>query len=140
MLDAVRLGGQIEIFASDDLRSIKEVFAEFMRTPDFYELPPDTQEYARDVLVAVSTAEAPTEDYENLMASKKVFPRPTGKMDPASVSSAMHAPGSLQAQNQVAQEQAANAQKSGSIADAERLMSRRAEGLMSNMRQGGGTL
>ena len=140
MLDAVRLGGQIEIFASDDLKSIKEVFAEFMRTTDFYELPPDTQEYARDVLVAVATAEAPNEDYENLMASKKVFPRGTSKTDPAGVAKTMHAPGSLQAQNQVAQEQAARAQRSGSMANAERLMSRRSEGVMSNLRQGGGTL
>ena len=139
MLDAVRLGGEIEVFASDDLKSIKEVFAEFMRTSEFYELPPNTQEYARDVLISVSTASEPNEAYENLMDSKKVFPRATSDMNPQKVVRSMHTPGSLQAQNQVAQEQASRAQRTGSMADAERMITSRSEGVMSNMRNGGGS-
>ena len=140
MLDAVKMGGEIEIFTSDDLDTFKKVFAEFVRTKDFYELPPPTQEYLRDVLVSIATAQAPQEEHEAVMASKKVFPRTSAQSDPASVAKAIALPESQSAQQQVAQEQAAKQQAIGSMAAAERLMTRRSEGAMSNIRQGGGIL
>ena len=140
MLDAVRMGGEIEIFSSDDIKTFKEVFSEFMRTTEFYEMPPPTQEYLRDALVAIATASAPNEDYENLLAANKVFPRGTSDPDPAAIAKQMMAPGSQSAQSQVAQEQAARAQQTGSMASAERSMTRGSEAGMSNMRQGGGIL
>ena len=66
------MGGEIEIFTSDDLDTFKKVFAEFVRTKDFYELPPPTQEYLRDVLVSIATAQAPQEEHEAVMASKNL--------------------------------------------------------------------
>jgi hypothetical protein len=77
MLEAVRLGAAIEIFATDDLESFKEVFGEFIRSRDFYELPPERQDYIRDILIAASTPIG-SEGTQQAMDIKKnisVFPR-----------------------------------------------------------------
>jgi hypothetical protein len=77
MLEAVRLGAAIEIFATDDLESFKEVFGEFIRSRDFYELPPERQDYIRDILIAASTPIG-SEGTKQAMDIKKnisVFPR-----------------------------------------------------------------
>jgi len=140
MLDAVKMGGQIEIFASDDIDTFKKVFGEFVRTSEFYELPPPTQEYLRDVLVSIATAEAPQEEHEGALASQKIFPRTSPQADPSSIARTIASPASQGAQAQIAQEQAAKQQAIGSMASAERMMTRRSEGNMSNIRQGGGIL
>ena len=77
MLEAVRLGAAIEIFATDDLESFKEVFGEFIRSRDFYELPAERQDYIRDILIAASTPIG-SEGTQQAMDIKKnisVFPR-----------------------------------------------------------------
>jgi len=59
MLDVVTVGAQIEIFASDDLKKFKEIFGDFMKTDDYYDLPADIRDYMRDLLIAVITYQAP---------------------------------------------------------------------------------
>ena len=77
MLEAVRLGAAIEIFATDDLESFKEVFGEFIRSRDFYELPPERQDYIRDILIAASTpiGSEGTQQAMDIKKNMSVFPR-----------------------------------------------------------------
>jgi hypothetical protein len=77
MLEAVRLGAAIEIFATDDLESFKEVFGEFIRSRDFYELPAERQDYIRDILIAASTpiGSEGTQQAMDIKKNMSVFPR-----------------------------------------------------------------
>ena len=86
MLDAVKQGAAIEIFLTDDLKAFEQVFGEFIRDPDYYTLPPERQEYIRDVLISVATAgaEQPDEALNNAKQREKVFPR-----EPAAVASSV---------------------------------------------------
>lgn len=75
MLDAVKMGAQIEIFATDDLDKFKEMFGDFMKTDEYYELPEMVRDYIRDILVALVTFQAPdpADPVENKV-KYKVFP------------------------------------------------------------------
>ena len=77
MLEAVRLGAAIEIFATDDLESFQEVFGEFIRSRDFYELPAERQDYIRDILIAASTpiGSEGTQQAMDIKKNMSVFPR-----------------------------------------------------------------
>ena len=75
MLKAVKMGHAIEIMPTDDLEAFAKVFADFMQTQEYYMLPPDTQEYLRDVLVAVSTYGQEQEAFLAQQAERTVFPR-----------------------------------------------------------------
>ena len=48
-----------------------------MRTPQYYALPVQHQEYLRDVLVGIVTAGMPPEAHQAAMQNKQVFPRPS---------------------------------------------------------------
>ena len=75
MLDAVRAGAQIEIFATDDIEKFKQIFGDFMKTPDYYELIQPIQDYMRDILVALATWRPPAEDNaEENRVKYRVFP------------------------------------------------------------------
>jgi len=77
MLDAVRRGALIEIFATDDTEAFSEVFGEFTKSREFYELPTERQDYIRDILISVSAPndESGDEVAKNLKDRMKVFPR-----------------------------------------------------------------
>lgn len=77
MLDAVKAGAAIEIFLTDDLKAFEEVFGDFIRDPDYYNLSNERQEYIRDILLSVATAsqEQPDEAFNNAKSREKVFPR-----------------------------------------------------------------
>jgi len=77
MLEAVVNGGLIEIFATDDVEAFQQVFGEYMKGRDFYELDPERQDYIRDILIAVSTPNDETGDEvaRNMADRMKVFPR-----------------------------------------------------------------
>tara|TARA_R110000751_G_scaffold142860_2_gene246231 strand:+ start:1480 stop:3381 length:1902 start_codon:yes stop_codon:yes gene_type:complete len=81
ILQAAVLGHQIEIFTTDDLPAFSEVFSNFVRSPDYYQLPPERQEYIRDVLVSVETFGKPEAQFVEEMVNDRVFPRTT--KDPA---------------------------------------------------------
>jgi hypothetical protein len=50
MLNAVKLGAMIEILPGDDKEAFASVFGEFLRNPEFYELPVERQNYITDLL------------------------------------------------------------------------------------------
>ena len=137
MLNVILGGGMIEIFANDDIGAFKQIFSEFMKTAQFYEIPPGKQNYIRDVLVSVATAGAPFEDYINAMNTAKVFPRITApEGGRANVASNIMSPSSGNAQAQVRQAQAAQSTKSGSMAAAEHKLSNRSEAMIGSRRSG----
>jgi len=83
ILAAIKSGDEVEIFASDNIPIFIEVFTEFMRTDEYYDLDTAVQDYMSDVLVAMSTAGAPAADYEKALLNFKVFPRTEPERDEA---------------------------------------------------------
>ena len=75
MLGAVKLGHAIEVMPTDDLKSFIKVFGDYMRTGEYYDLRPETQEYIRDVLVATATFGKEQEDFQRAEMERTVFPR-----------------------------------------------------------------
>ena len=75
MLGAVKLGHAIEVMPTDDLKSFIKVFGDYMRTGEYYDLRPETQEYIRDVLVATATFGKEQEDFRRAEMERTVFPR-----------------------------------------------------------------
>tara|TARA_Y100000004_G_scaffold162582_2_gene191441 strand:- start:3408 stop:5321 length:1914 start_codon:yes stop_codon:yes gene_type:complete len=75
MLEAAKLGGEIEMFKSDDLEAFAEVFSEYIQGSEFYTLDDETQDYIRGVLVAIESAYLPDEAYAQMLATQEVFPR-----------------------------------------------------------------
>jgi ribosomal protein L10 len=139
MLNVIIGGGMIEIFANDDIGSFKQIFSEFMKTSAFYDLPPEMQNYIRDVLVSIATAGAPFEDYMAAMNNAKVFPRVTAMgADRGQVAGSAMAPNSANSQAQVRSEQAAQMSRTGSVAAAEHQLTNRSEAQIGSRRSGPG--
>lgn len=76
MLVAAATGHQIEVFPTDDLRSFKEVFGEFIRSSEYYELPPERQAYVRDIYISILTFDSPDQAAAEAHFKRTVFPRP----------------------------------------------------------------
>jgi len=105
LLDATKEGYEVEIFQSDDLRSMLKVFSDFIHTDDFYELPEERQLYIRDVVVALSNPMASNEEFQKAESMQKVFPRQTPPMDDRAAQMAnIMAVGSPETQGQMAEE------------------------------------
>lgn len=107
MLEAVVAGDSIEIFSSDDIKVFIKVFNDFMRTPEFYVLPEERQNYIADIFAALTTEDQGPEAYAEALAKRKVWPRPAfaGEDPQARVQSMVNA-NSPVAQQQLIQEQA----------------------------------
>jgi len=75
LLDGVMAGDNAEIYASDDLESIREVIKRRMQTPAFYELPDERQDYIADMLVSIDEWENPEAEFRQAGINRKVFPR-----------------------------------------------------------------
>ena len=82
MLEAVKEGVGIEIFATDDLESFKDVWGKFIRSEEYYEMEQWLQDYIRDVFVAISTYQPPdpNDPAENRF-KYKVFPARVSPQD-----------------------------------------------------------
>ena len=73
ILEAAIEGAQVEVYATDDLDVFIKVFSDYMRLPDFYNLPQDRQDYLSDVFVSmVEFAQALAQGQVSLR--DKVFP------------------------------------------------------------------
>jgi hypothetical protein len=127
LLDAARSGMNIELFLHDDLEGAKQVFDDFIKTGEFYEMTEERQNYIRDILISIATAGAPIEDYEMAMTANKVFPRAAGA-DRGAIGRNIAAANSPNTQQQIIQEHASRAQQAGTAASAESMLTRGAEG------------
>jgi hypothetical protein len=77
MLEGIKQGAQVEVFATDDLPTFVDVFGKYMRQREYYLLPQATQDYIRDVYISASSYQplppgaSPAEQRMNM----KVFPK-----------------------------------------------------------------
>lgn len=124
MLEASKQGAEIEIFQSDDLAAFKEVFSEFIQGAEFYTLAEETQEYIRDILVAVESAGLPDQVYLQMAGNQEVFPRQVEPQPP------MGGPMMPQMPGAPMPGMGAGQQAPGSFSGAERSGTNRAEALL----------
>jgi len=75
LLKAAQQGYDIEIFKTDDIQAFKGVFGGFIKSPDYYRLPTDRQEYIRDVYIAIEQAGMTPENLAEANIMDKVYPR-----------------------------------------------------------------
>lgn len=130
MLEAVIDGHYIEIFASDDIDAFKDIFGDYMRTEDYYNLDGEVQEYIRDIHLSLVTAGMPQEQFIQQEQNYKVFPRtPQTTGTAAQQAAPILAPGSPASSEQMMQEGLAKQATQGDIKDI--------EALLQNMPQGG---
>jgi hypothetical protein len=82
MLDGVKAGAEIEIFASDDLKSFKKVFGDYIKSDEYYLLPEEIRDYIRDIVISIDTYQPPSPDdpAENKV-KYKVFPHAVAPND-----------------------------------------------------------
>jgi len=126
LLEWCKQGGEIELFPTDDLQTIKDVFLDYINSPEYYEKlakanlaarmtdndpravyayqsEMEIQNYIRDVVVSIDTYGQPVEQY--LQASAKVFPRTDGGSPQDAMKSILGGPTSQRAQQQQTQNQ-----------------------------------
>lgn len=133
MLEAAKRGGEVELFRSDDLGAFKEVFSEYIQGSEFYELPDEDQDYIRDVLVAINASDMPDEQYAQMLQTQQIFPRPVPpQQDAEGLLNVIGAMNSGSGQGQQMEAMAAKQQQVGSIANAEKMLTNRAEALLAN--------
>jgi hypothetical protein len=114
MLEGVKQGADVEIFATDDLATFLDVFGKFMRTRDFYMLPTQTQDYIRDIYVAIGAYQPlpPGTSAAEQKAAMKVFPKAPALNNPQQLTADMIT-ASPQAQQQQATDILENSQVAG---------------------------
>jgi len=97
IIGGVKDGNTVEIYASDNIPIFIQVFTDFMRTSDFYDLDEEQQNYLSDILVAMTTFGQPAGTYEQGLLNFKVFPRqemdPTNALDSVAMQSSNAAQG-----------------------------------------------
>lgn len=122
MLQAVIAGNAIEIMPTDNLVAFKEVFEDFMRTEPYYRLPVETQDYIRDILVAVATFGKPDEQFMEAELRRTVFPRIADK--PANATENMASVNSPMAAAQMSREYSSMDERRSITDDAKPILSR----------------
>ena len=77
MLNAIKRGAAIEVFATDDIASFNKVFGEFIRSDEYYTMSQERQDYIRDVMIALAAfnQQNPDQFAAELENKMKVFPR-----------------------------------------------------------------
>ena len=74
MLQAAVEGvGEVEIFADDNVKSFSEVFKDFMRSPHYYDLEQERQDYIADIFASLSNHGKPVEQFAQ-ERHQKIFP------------------------------------------------------------------
>ena len=138
ILDGVKKGMMVEIYATDDLDSFSRVFKDFMRSEEFYTMPVDMQDYVSDVYTSIIAFGKGQQAYQMGMKQRKVFPREIEagtSMQQTAMESAL--PESNAAQQQVGGEAVRNASEALAVEDS---VSRMAAGTEATMSPFGGQL
>ena len=105
ILDSVKAGAQIEIFANDDIPTFLEVFSGFMKSDEYYDLAEPIRDYMRDILVALAGYRPPNpENPEEAKAMDRVFPMmpKSGEYEQAALAQQIAASGPAREQMQEA--------------------------------------
>jgi len=75
ILMAAAAGAQVEVFPTDDLKAFQDVFGQFMRNAEYYELPYERQAYIRDIYASIITFGMPDPQAAEENIRRTVFPR-----------------------------------------------------------------
>ena len=138
ILDGVKQGMMVEIYATDDLDSFERVFKDFMQGNEFYDMPVNLQDYVSDVYTSIVSFGKGQQTYERLMQQQKVFPKELmpglGAMETAQQ---VNLPQSEMAEEQVAAEAVGNASEAMAVEDS---VSRMAQGTEATISPFGGQL
>tara|TARA_R110000824_G_scaffold228561_1_gene416306 strand:- start:733 stop:2679 length:1947 start_codon:yes stop_codon:yes gene_type:complete len=138
LLKAATMGYDIEVFNTDDLDAFKQVFGDYIRSPVYYQLSEERQEYIRDVFIALENAMMEPKDAASYNLQDKIFPR---SMKPSTATdeqlTAIMSQGSGGAQEQMLEEVVEQRGMSTGFGAAEDVVSQRAEALISNRSPGG---
>lgn len=131
LLEAATRGYEIEVFRTDNLEVFKEVFGGYMKQPEYYSLDEETQNYLRDIFVALESGGQPVEP-ENAPSQDRVFPRDVSpKIDEADAIGEVFGQSSLRGQLQTTDAIAGAKGASADFARAEQQMAQRSEALIS---------
>jgi hypothetical protein len=136
VLEAAKMGMDIKILPTDDLKAFTEVFEEFTQTEDFYGLPEEAQDRIVDIVISIATWGQPLEVYQQQLQQGFVYPRtpPLPQSSPTDLLGGLQAPKSPQTQAQASEEAMKQMPKAAAQVGAENVLSRGAE---ANMREGG---
>ncbi len=141
LLQAAVQGYDIEIFRTDDLAMFIEVFGGYMRQPIYYTLPPERQDYIRDIFISIETAMLPADqkpDLEETLVNSQVYPKVVPpKKDEEQLQAAL-TQNSPQAQAATMNAQLDMEQLVGSMGAAETSLAKGSEALLSTKRGGMG--
>ena len=74
LLQGILDGYPIEIFPSDDLETIEQVFTNFVQNEEYYALDDERQQYIRDVVIALQTFGSEDEEARKMLLERTVFP------------------------------------------------------------------
>ena len=136
VLEAAKMGYDIKILPTDDLKAFTEVFEEFTQTEEFYALPEETQDRIIDIVVSIATWGQPIEVYQQQLQQGFVYPRtpPLPESSPTDLLGGLQAPKSPQTQAQASEESLKQMPKAAVQVGAENALARGAE---ASMREGG---
>jgi len=99
LLNAAKLGAAIEIFPTDDLKAFGEVFGDYIRSEEYYQLPEERQQYIRDIFLSVEMFGTQAEVQVEALANRRVFPRSAPEQQGQQMAVAMESPvAAIQAQ------------------------------------------
>ena len=76
-------GYPIEIFPSDDLETIEQVFVNYIQSEDYYALDDERQQYIRDVVIALQSFGQEDEAVRRQLLERTVFPPHTPDLQDA---------------------------------------------------------
>ena len=138
LLMAATQGYEIEIFRTDDLKAFREVFSNYMRGTEYYDLPIERQDYIRDIFISIENGGATIDQLAKANVQEKVFPRQPAPTAPADQHAANIAGQSSDAAALQSLSESITAQQTGSgFEETERLIAKRGEALMSPVAPGG---
>ena len=109
LLSGILDGYPIEIFPQDDLEVIDQVFSAFTKTPEYYELDDERQEYIRDVLISLQSFGKEDEEMRKGLLQRTVFP--PREMNPMAMNKLAVSMGSTAGAEQASEELLGHAMK-----------------------------
>ena len=83
LLQGILDGYPIEIFPSDDLETIEQVFVNYIQSEDYYALDDERQQYIRDVVIALQSFGQEDEAVRRQLLERTVFPPHTPDLQDA---------------------------------------------------------
>lgn len=130
LLEAAKMGYQIEIFKTDNLPVFQEVFGGYMKQPEYYSLDEEAQNYIRDIYISLEQGGKLTP--ENSAAMDKVYPQSLSpKVNQSDALEAVAMQGSVSGQEATIQSVLEGKGQMADMVNAEKQMARGAEALLS---------